>query len=303
MKKNHLITTVINYCTNDYRFIKKCATEAFKFSHEVIIPVSDHFFDGTKENRKLLELSYIENPKCKFIEYEFTFDKTYSNHYKWYDFSSSEFRRIWHSTSRYISNFFINEKTEYILFLDADEICEGENFLKWLDLFEYKKFSAMRFGSYAYYKTDVIWKGLQNVGILVNKEKINRFYLLDENERMALYWFTPGNKALMILDQNNEPLFHHYTWVKTKEELLKKTKTWGHYKDSDWTFLINTPPRIEEEKDPFYGLPLEKSKKFFFDPLKIKPIFKKSRAKKFINVQKISHRDILEKELQIDHNI
>ena len=72
MKNNHLITTVINYCSNDYRFIKKCIDEAKKFSHQVIVPVSDHFFDGTKENRDLLNLTYLENPTCEFIEYEFT---------------------------------------------------------------------------------------------------------------------------------------------------------------------------------------------------------------------------------------
>lgn len=301
MKKNHFITTVINYCTNDYRFIKKCATEAMKFSHEVIIPVSDHFFDGTKENRKLLDLTYEENPKCKFIEYEFTHDKSYST-YKWFDPSSFEMRHIWHSTSRYISYFFLNEKTEYVLFLDADEICEGEKFLKWLDLLEYKKYSAMRIGAYAYYKPLIRWKGFQSVSLFIDRKKLNRFLLMEVDERFATYKYTPGEKNIMILSPDGIPLIHHYSWVRTNEESLKKIKTWGHFKDKNWNKLINNN-KINNEKDPFYNLSLEKSPDLFFDPLKVKANLKKTTPKKFNNVQKIFYRDILEKELKIDHNI
>ena len=302
MKKKHLITTVINYCSNDYRFIKKCAEEAFKFSHEVIIPVSDHFFNGTKENRKLLDLTYFENPKCKFIEYKFYKDKTYSN-YKWFSPSSVESRHLWHSTSRYISYFFWDKATEYVLFLDADEICDGDIFLKWLDLEEYKKYSAMRIGSYMYFNSPQLRSLIiQKTSLFVKKESFDRHLLLEEKERKATYDFSKGKKHPMILNANALPLIHHYSWVRTKEETLRKTETWGHFSDKNWQELINKNyGNIDKEKEPYYDLPLEQASDCFFNPLAVEPDLTKKTPKKFNNVKKISYRDILEKELTIDH--
>jgi hypothetical protein len=31
---------------------------------------------------------------------------------------------------------------------------------------------------------------------------------------------------------------HHYSWVRTKEEMLRKVKAWGHTNDKDWNTLI-----------------------------------------------------------------
>ena len=52
------ITTVLMYCSNDFRWIEKCVEQASKISNEIIIPVCDHYFDGTSENRELLNKAY-----------------------------------------------------------------------------------------------------------------------------------------------------------------------------------------------------------------------------------------------------
>ena len=33
-------------------------------------------------------------------------------------------------------------------------------------------------------------------------------------------------------------IFHHYSWVRTKSELLLKTKSWAHKNDKNWNELI-----------------------------------------------------------------
>ena len=47
---------------------------------------------------------------------------------------------------------------------------------------------------------------------------------------------------------NGKPMIHHYSWVRTKDEMLKKVLTWGHNKDRDWVKLIE-----EEFTRPFNG--------------------------------------------------
>ena len=110
------ITTIINYCTNDYRFIKDCIDNVRRFSTEIIVPVSDCFFDGTPENRELLDKTYRENEGVNFIEYEWT---------------EGNEPRYWHNMSRWIGT--QNCSTEWILFLDADEVVESDKFLGWLN--------------------------------------------------------------------------------------------------------------------------------------------------------------------------
>ena len=29
-------------------------------------------------------------------------------------------------------------------------------------------------------------------------------------------------------------MMHHFSWVRTKEEMLTKVKNWGHASDKDW---------------------------------------------------------------------
>lgn len=37
---------------------------------------------------------------------------------------------------------------------------------------------------------------------------------------------------------DKKPLAHHYSWVRTKGEMLKKVETFGHKSDRDWVALV-----------------------------------------------------------------
>jgi len=44
-------------------------------------------------------------------------------------------------------------------------------------------------------------------------------------------------------------MIHHYSWVRTKEEMLKKVSNWGHARDKgDWKELVEM-----EYSRPFNG--------------------------------------------------
>ena len=46
----------------------------------------------------------------------------------------------------------------------------------------------------------------------------------------------------------NEIIMHHFSWVRTKEQMLKKVKSWAHQGDKQWVSLIE-----EEFKYSFKG--------------------------------------------------
>ena len=204
MSDNSRITTVINYCSNDYRFINKCIEEAKKFSYKIIVPVCSHFFDGTPENEALLQLTYSENPSILFIQYDFH-PSGYSP-YKRYPPESPEIRHLHHSTSRYIAYFFLPEDSEYVLFIDADEIYEGENFKLWLETAEHTQFNALRIGSYIYFAVgNKIYRGdlPQIFGFLAKKTALTSELLLVEGERFASFKYIKVSKKHMVLDKNS----------------------------------------------------------------------------------------------------
>ena len=47
---------------------------------------------------------------------------------------------------------------------------------------------------------------------------------------------------------NGLPMLHHYSWVRTKEQMLKKVRTWWHNKDRNWEKSVE-----EEFSRPFSG--------------------------------------------------
>lgn len=239
------IATVINYCTNDYRFLKFCVSEAKKFSHQILIPVADHFFNGTPENRQLLSQSYREHPDCTFIEYHFDPKKPYGI-YCPYSPEDPEWIKYWHSTSRYLG--FLRTETEYVNFIDVDEVIDGDRFASFLKTFPYRDYNAMRFYSYFYFREPIYRATTYSTNmLLVRSEAVSSpEMILTPHERKGLFDTILGAKIEPLLGLDDEPLVHHFSWVRSPEELYFKVSSWGHSLERDWTTLLK-----EELSHPF----------------------------------------------------
>lgn len=238
------VATVINFCTNEARFLRACIEECRIFSKEILIPVCDHFHDGAKENRLLLEQIYRSFPDCRFIEYPFIPN----------GISAKVFRKIspahfWHSASRALACQFLSEEIERVLFLDADEVPEGEKFLAWLNENGHAQHTVQKLANYWYFREPVYraddW---EDSIVLAERGSLALSILLHEEERNAIYDLLPNPKQRRVVGGDRQPMFHHFSWVRTKEEMLRKTEKWGHRNDRDWKSLIEA-----EFAAPFSG--------------------------------------------------
>lgn len=240
-----MIATIINYCTNDYRFLRYCIEEAQKFSKQIIIPVCSHFFNGEPENRALLEQSYRDHPDVQFIE--FAYDEEPYGIYCPLTSSDEDWSHYWHSTARYIGFHYVKD-CDYVLFLDVDEIVEADRFMRWLQEFKIDDYDALRLSSYFYFgrpSQRAIDRFPLNA-LLVRRTCIESpEMILDILERKGLYDQIQGRKLTEVMGLDGRPLVHHYSWVRTPEELRQKVRTWGHRHDQDWMQLI------EEQRDIF----------------------------------------------------
>ncbi len=240
------ITAVISFCSNDWRFLSRCVLGVSHFCEQVVITVCDHFFDGSKENYALLEEAYRRFPHCQFHLFHFNPTETYrafSPHYP----EHSDWRHEWHNTGRWLSYFYTD--TDFLLFLDCDEIVDTETFLDWLQTADLESHSCYRFACLWYFR-EAKFEALafDEMSLLVKKSTLDPEFLWDEDERMGLFNRLPGKKQHGVRGKDDNPMIRHYTGVRTKEELLKKFAAWGHHWERDWKQLVH-----EEFSRPFNG--------------------------------------------------
>jgi hypothetical protein len=293
---NHSIASAIHYCTNEYRFIRKLIEEVQKFSQLILIPVCDHFFNGEKENRALLDRTYQEFPDCQFIEFAYYPDRLYDRSLTGYTIQSREWGKLWHATSRYIAAQFIPREMEYILFIDSDEIIEGDRFLKWLDQGLYQSFEALRLAGYIY-STQARFRAdkLVNTALMVRQETLDISKMIHPNERQRIFNISPNPKTALF-DGDGTPFVHHYSWVRTKEECSRKIQTWGHRLDQDWNPVIRNLFENPEEICNTFDFSLEEVEPYF-DPLCVPIPQDKPSVTSFANVRKINESMIFRREI------
>jgi len=240
----HKIGIVVNYCTNDYKFINYNIEQVSRFAQEIVVPVADHFYDGTRENDFLLEKTIRENPKACFVKFKFDKKKKVESYWFW------RLRRIlklplrsgsqyWICYARKIGCHSLSKEIEYVLFLDADEIIEAKKFIRWLKTREYQKYKAMKFANYWYFREPIYQATtLEDTPLLIKKEYLTEDCYFDYQEREGMYQEVPEKKRRMVLGFDNKPMVHHYCWARGKEEMIKKVRTWGHNRDRNWVKLI-----------------------------------------------------------------
>lgn len=239
------IAAIINFCSNEWRFLSHAVKECSRFARQILIPVCDHFFDGTPENRTLLEAIYRSVPNCTFIEYPFIPSEIPRR-----VFSSIAPAHFWFSLSRLVGTAYLDRSVDTALFLDADEIPDGGRFLEWLHASDYQHHTVMKLANYWYFR-EPAYQALswEDSVLLAHIKSLDPDLILRQEERDAIYNLLPGPKRRLVTGTDGEPMFHHFSWVRTKEEMIKKVTAWGHREDRNWVELVE-----KEFSTPFQGV-------------------------------------------------
>lgn len=225
------IATLINFCSNEYRFLWDSIKEVKKFSHTIIVSVSDHFFDGKKEDPLLLNAIFQEFPDVKFLLFPF-FPGPFFGRRK-------ETEHFWHNAGRMLGFAHLPKEIEYVLFLDADEIPDGDQFQAFLQKYPIHKYDFLKLYCYWYFREPRFQaKTWETSPLLAKRSALNRKLIMQKEERSGMFTQGKGEKLEGILGLEEKPMVHHYSWVRTKNEMLKKVRSWGHAKDRDWEALV-----------------------------------------------------------------
>jgi hypothetical protein len=190
-------------------------------------------WNGSVENYELLENSISQFKGNKLVNL-YNIDWT-EGQSPWY----------WEALGRYLATQEVSDDSEYILYIDIDEIIDIDDFNIWKsnNFLNYQSYDLIRLPNYWYFREPIYQATcIEHSPILVNSQiaKVLPFY--------------PGGRNVYIdriynkLTDNSQPFIHHYSWVRTKEEMLRKVNNWGHDKDKNWSELVE-----EEFLRPFNG--------------------------------------------------
>tara|TARA_Y100000034_G_C6835927_1_gene377753 strand:- start:376 stop:1128 length:753 start_codon:yes stop_codon:yes gene_type:complete len=221
------ISSILQYSTIDYRFLECNLRQLSKVSGEIIVPICTSLFNGQPEDEYKLQ---------KSIE----LIKSYPNtRYILFKHIPTQTPRYHHNLSRKIGT--DNAIYDWVLFVDADEII-SDDFLCWFNSIKHTN-NSYWFTCYWYFRSPCYQaKQTEGAGLLTKKCYCN-WNLNSNQERQQLFNLLPnfhngdmGN----VLSLSKTPLVHHFSWVRTKEEMLSKVKNWGHSNDTiDWVKLVN----------------------------------------------------------------
>jgi hypothetical protein len=229
-----MITTILQYSTLDYRFLNANLYRLSKFSNEIIIPVCDHFFNGENENQELLNKTFEivkQYPNTKIYFFSWEGEKNTPNYY--------------HNLSRKIGTELSTNK--WLLFLDGDEVVD-DNFWNWF--YSVQHLDQTFWLTCHWYFREPVYRATktESAGLVIRKKYCN--WNLDTNQERQQFFNLPNfkNGNNETIGYEDKPVIHHFSWVRSKDEMLQKVNSWGHRFDRDWGKLVE-----EEFTRPFNG--------------------------------------------------
>lgn len=217
------ITTIINYCSNDQQFINKCIDSVRCISSEIIVTYTSCFYNGEPENMVLINDAINSNPDVNFINIPYESNK--KSAHEWVCFS----RIVGYNSTK------INP--DYFLFLDSDEIIESKLCHEFINSEEFVIGHDYKLEGYFYFReANYQANQLEDPATLLYAKNLDINNVLIA-ERTSLFEKTPNVKHRHT-KYKDQVLLHHYSWVRTKEQMLKKVKTWSHCHDRNWVELV-----------------------------------------------------------------
>jgi len=225
-----MISTVINFSTLETKFFHSLIKEVSLFCDDIIIVAYDHFFNGDKENIELMDELKLKYSQLRWIIHPW---------------DSSKNNKFWHNNARWLGL----EKSKYdrILFLDADEIPDGYLMKRWLQYEPLHEHPLHMFSCYWYFREPQYQaKTTEGCGLLVDRTQVQKEMFFTDRERWFFQIYPIKIKGYCSLNKNI--ILNHFSWVRTKEEMLTKVKSWAHKSDRDWIGCVEN-----EFKQDFSG--------------------------------------------------
>jgi len=225
-----LPSVIINFCSNESMFIDALLTEAQKFSNDIVVSYGSKLYNGQDEDPAIISRLKEDYPAVQFVCYEV--DKSL-------DMTKQRgvVRRptaYWHNLARYTAVQHLKHNDGWVFVLDADEIPEGEKVKEWFedrgDVLN--QGHCYKLANYWYFKYPIFQsKTFEDSVLLIHKKHLTEENIFGDFERDFLIQNSGTKLQRPIMGLDNKPMWHHFSFVRTKEGIKRKLLSWGHADD------------------------------------------------------------------------
>jgi hypothetical protein len=229
--RNATLAAVIPLSSLETAWIEDTIREALRIASPVVVAYADHLSDGIREDLTYIDKlrqTFSNSPKLIFVPVQ------------WHSGLSS---RFWVRYLRYAAVPFVPLETDYIIWLDADEVVDSENFNEWWISnkgLPARKDGATKLANYVYFRNSRFQRIELDDSVVISRRLgmlADSFFENPWQEREAFFYAHPGAKHLE-LGLGGRVLVHHMSWVRSKEGMLQKVSAWGHAGERDWKALV-----------------------------------------------------------------
>jgi len=269
MKQDDL-SIIINYCSKDKAFIYINIEECLKITYNIIVSCGNKLFDGENEDLNHLQSLQEKYPLIKVLIFDVNLNEYNPLNYRKNAYFPNKARLLGYKEAKKIYD------TNWYLFIDVDEIPDAEIFLKNIQRFDDPNITY-KFFTFTYFREPIYLSNfMESLVLLCHKNNITnkslmhpmeRTFYISNNERMDnSIIININHKVVDVLDINsNQPIFHHFSWVRSKENMIKKIRGWSHRDDKDWISIIeeefthdfNFTDFVYKEKEKLYNMKIE----------------------------------------------
>lgn len=240
MPVRHL-SIVVNYCSNEAPFIDALLSECLKASDDVVVSYANKLYDGSPENTSHIRDLAARFPAVQFVQYSIDLGVDLSKQLGVRHRPTA----YWHNLARW-TGVGARRRRDWTLLLDADEVPEGARLRQWWEAAsrQLQPDCAYKMANYWYFKQP--WfraTTLEDSVLLIHDAHLNKHNVFGDFERDHTIRNSGVRLARETRGLDGRPMFHHYSWCRSRDGLRHKLRNWAHrddiFKDADVDALID----------------------------------------------------------------
>ena len=223
-----MIGFVINYSSLEHPFIRVVLERCSHITSHIAVAYGTHLYNGEPEVNSTTDDLKNAFPHVSFVQYEVdpTDDMTTK---------PGVVKRptaYWCNLARWVGFQAIAHKVEWVFFIDADEIPDHVLLNEWFSRNTLDPRYVYKFLNYWYFK-DVTHQATTHEDsiLFVHKSYITETTVFHDNERDGIISMSKAPTKRRVGYDGNTPMFHHYSWVRTRSGLRTKLLSWAHRDD------------------------------------------------------------------------
>jgi hypothetical protein len=221
------LSIVINYCSLESPFIGAMLSECLKATDDVVVSRANRLYDGTPENQAHFDELRRRFPTVQFVQYVVDPELDLSKQ------TGVRHRptAYWHNLARW-TGIRAKRHRDWTLLLDADEIPEGLRLRQWWDAATLNADCAYKMANYWYFKRP--WfraTTIEDSVLLIHDAHLSRYNVFGDLERDHTIRHSGARLLRETMGTDGRPVFHHFSWCRSRASLGHKLRTWAHRDD------------------------------------------------------------------------